>query len=194
MLAFSLPSQTNNTVEDGLVAGCEMRPVLGHGRVEVSQMLKEAPLRLSVRGYGSERQKMNASWPDNGGWPIGQRESPRALFGVSGKSDFAESRKPRPLGWIVTDACCDERLRDGTQASNAAIYAMLRAQLIYRRGQFIAAASASRSWVAPADGLPIQRYSPNPLVSNGAPLVALQSVTTMWRRWSVAHSFQQPCQ
>ena len=57
------------------------------------------------------------------------------------------------MGWIVTDACSDERLRGGTQASNASIYGMLRAPLIDRRGQFIAAASASRTWVPPADEL-----------------------------------------
>jgi len=68
-------------------------------------------------------------------------------------ADFAESGKPRPLEWIVTDACSDERPRGGTQASNASIYGMLRAQLIDRQGQFIAAASASRTWVPPANEL-----------------------------------------
>src|SRR5215813_14271937 len=102
-----------------------------------------------------------------------------------------------PLGWIVTDACSDERPRGGTQASNASIYGMLRAPLIDRRGQFIAAASASRTWVPPADelaysGPDLVRCSPRPVCGNRAPLIALQSVTTMWRRWSVAHSFQQP--
>ena len=61
------------------------------------------------------------------------------------------------MGWIVTDACSDERLRGGTQASNASIYGMLRAQLIDRQGQFIAAASASRTWVPPADELAYSR-------------------------------------
>src|SRR5262249_25300846 len=58
-----------------------------------------------------------------------------------------------PLGMDRDRRLFRRTAKGRTQASNASICGILRAQLVHRRGQFIAAASASRTWVAPADEL-----------------------------------------